>query len=269
MEDQEDVPAYGQEDPRWISVHPETKEGSNRLFVMSSSKRLGRIYLFLRQVFFNHTHISYGTTLELKPMWNTKSHQKNWMYIPLPLNDAEVRKLIGLPLELDVILFIYYTTPSLNVAFVSVQDGSANILNSIRVENLPSKIVDHLHLKGSSALLELPAKELNKNELYAWISIVHTTEVRRLDWNKYNNYFIRFALIQENNMIIFKATHLSKQPWVLPTSKGSMAMRITFPTTINRFKDSYFISMGEMDCTSHIIQVSHEFIFKNLQHLYE
>lgn len=241
---------HGQEDPRWLVVHPHVNDTSltERLLLMSASERWGKPRLFMRQVDAD-TLAATSKPVELAPRWSGAPYrQKNWMYLPLFGIDGW-RTLFGVPDFMDAIVFVYQLLP-LDLVYADTHTGytlPVKQTDTLRVESSQSAVIEY---RGSSAFIQLNHNIcqttiewdcLRTGELMAWLGIVHSVDKHPVSTGDLNimiyyNYFVRLALTKDGQRRNVRVSDMSR-PWSLPSSVGLDANRINYPTSVERQSD--------------------------------
>jgi hypothetical protein len=244
----------GQEDPRWI------KDG-NRLYLLSSSERHSKPRLFLTRVTLiqydvndktdDDDLVKFGETIELKTSFNASYAQKNWMHVPVSAKD----KPEDCPLWL---LFVQQITPVLQLVWVDPESGTTTLIGGS-----PQPRTSGYNMRGSSMFIPETTD--------TYLGLIHTSTPHpaslygHLILNIYYSYLIRLRREPTTTDALWKwnITHMTS-PLAMPTAKHVRANRIQFPTTIIERGSEFWISMGDMDCDSHIFRITKRSLVKLL-----
>ncbi|CAF1064241.1 unnamed protein product [Rotaria sordida] len=233
----------GHEDPRWIT-------DGNRLYLLTSSERHSRPRLFLTRVILIQHQIDnnmdgdlikFDETIELWTLFDAPYAQKNWMHIPVSVNDKPKKHPHWL-------LFVYQISPALQLVWVDPETGSTVLYDS-SLHTIPS--MDNM--RGSSMFIS----ETNNT----YLGLVHTSQPHPasrggLILNIYHSYLIRLTREPISNTTSWKWTITHKTPpLAMPIARNERAHRIQFVTTITPHDSEFWISMGDMDCDSHILRI--------------
>jgi len=237
---------YGQEDPKWIS-------DGDRLYLLTASERHIRPRLFLTKVTliqcnadknaddYDKDLVEFGNTIELKPSFDAPYAQKNWMHVPVSAQDKPKDHPHWL-------LFVYHISPVLQLVWVDPESGNAKLLATS-----PHSITLANNMRGSSAFIPETAN--------TYLAFIHTAKPHPMSYgdlqlNIYYSYLIRLARepIKAAEPWKWTITHRTP-PLAMPIAKNVRAHRIQFPTTIIEHDSEFWISMGDMDCDSHILRI--------------
>lgn len=213
--------------------------------------------------------------------------QKNWMHVPLAFRHARQRGSAGGsgdggsagsgnrtellrhqrlsrghgPREhRGEMLFVYSLQP-LKMVWVDAETGTATV--AYANSSFPAIHGDG-YLSGSSPFI--PHFTLEPGELQAFVGIAHSKRAALQDAargagsltakaggegvtiNAYRSFFVRLVLRPGWQWSL----RVSK-PLAFPLKPKGAVSRIQFPTQIADAGDSYVVSLGDMDCTSHAI----------------
>jgi hypothetical protein len=163
------------------------------------------------------------------------------MHVPVPVQDKQKDHLHWL-------LFVYHISPVIQLVWVDSESGTATL-----VATSPHSITLVNNMRGSSAFISEIAN--------TYLALIHTAEPHPafygdLKLNIYYSYLIRLAreLISTTESWKWTITHRTP-PLAMSIAKNVRAHRIQFPTTIVEHDSEFWISMGDMDCDSHILRI--------------
>ncbi|CAF4068997.1 unnamed protein product [Rotaria sp. Silwood2] len=242
----------GHEDPRWIA-------DGDRFYLLTFSERYARPNLFLTRVILiqhqtdNNTDsdlVKFGETIELETLFDAPYEQKNCMHVPLAVNEKPKKHSHWL-------LFVYQVSPALQLVWVDPKTGSTMSYDCL-LHSLPPVN----NMRGSSMFIS----ETNNT----YLGFIHTSQPHiasrdGLVLNIYHSYLIRLAREPMPNTTSWKWTITHKTPpLAMPIAKNEHAHRIQFVTTITQRDSEFWISMGDMDCDSHILRIPKESLLKLL-----
>jgi len=236
----------GQEDPRWIN-------DGNRLYLLSVSERHSSPRLFLTRVTLIQNTVNdetdndsddlvkFGETIELKSPFNASYAQKNWMHVPVPAKDKPEDHPYWL-------LFVFEISPVLQMVWVDPETGTTMLTGGS-----PQPCLSGYNMRGSSMFIPETTD--------TYLGLIHTSKRHPvsndfLRLNIYHSYLIRLVREPITTVASWKwnITHMTSA-LAMPTAKNVRAHRIQFPTTIIERDSEFWISMGDMDCDSHILRI--------------
>ncbi|CAF2637746.1 unnamed protein product [Rotaria sp. Silwood2] len=233
----------GHEDPKWIS-------DEDRLYLLTSSERYSCPRLFLTRVTLiqhqidNNTNddlIEFGKTIELRTLFDAPYSQKNWMHVPVSMKDKPKKHHHWL-------LFVYQVSPTLQLVWVDPETG-----NTVLYDDSLHSLSSVNEICGSSMFIS----ETNNTYLgFIHTSKPHPASHLGLDLNIYHSYLIRLTRkpIPTTESWKWIITHKTP-PLAMPVARNERAHRIQFVTTLTQRNSEFWISMGDMDCDSHILRI--------------
>ena len=218
---------FGHEDPRWIIEQ-------DSLYLLTTVEVSSVPRLFLTRVNSLQPNLTMGSPQRLyNPEKVTPNEMKNWMHIPMRLTDKPQERVKHL-------LFAYSLDPLLLI-WVDPETGHSEPFY---------KHEEHVHeirQRGSSAFIPTAAKD---DEILAFIGLGHNQGgLKQLGLATYNTVVIRLVQNKDGDWKIYKSHTFS-----FPTASRHYAHRIQFATTITESNESILISLGDMDCTSHVVE---------------
>ncbi|CAF3324039.1 unnamed protein product [Rotaria sp. Silwood2] len=233
----------GHEDPRWVA-------DGDKLYLLTSSERQSRPHLFLTRVMLIQQQIDnnmdsdlvkFGETIELRTLFDAPSAQKNWMHVPIAANEKPKE-------HPNWLLFVYQIFPTLQLVWVDPETGNTELY-----DNLLHSLSYMGSMRGSSMFIS----ETNNTYLgFTHTSQPHIASRTGIVLNIYHSYVIRLAREPAPNTTSWKwiITHKTP-PLAMPIARNKRAHRIQFVTTITQHDSEFWISMGDMDCDSHILRI--------------
>ncbi|KAI3660159.1 hypothetical protein MP638_002556 [Amoeboaphelidium occidentale] len=250
---QQELPSFqGHLDPRLILF-------GDDLYMITSREINGRMKLFLTQLRVNSEYTKELQFDELRSedivqinfTDNPNEELMNWMYIPndrlryiAPRYNEQFHKEF---MSDDGMFFVSQLEP-LIIVKVFPQNGTAVTVFKSRSQN--SLTSEYQSLRGSTNLVF-------NEEMNAFIGIAHERQIVAqatiVPLRVHHNRLFSLEFIENE----WKVTWISN-----PFGMGSRfslkkaSERITSPVSFVDYKDSYIISFGEMECTSHVSTIS-------------
>ena len=226
----------GHEDPRWI-----IENNGETLYIMTTVEISSVPRLFLTKILqLGNDNFTTGipTRLYNPNWWNMR--MKNWMHIPLQASDKPATRT-------EHLLFAFSVDPLLLV-WVDPLSGHSEPHYPPPTTNPTPPPPFEIKQRGSSAFI---AAVSAPDEQLAFIGLGHNQHgIPELGLPKYSSVLLRLALpaTTNNTWTLHKS-----YPFSLPTTSSYYAHRIQFATTITSINNKIIVSVGDMDCTSHII----------------
>ncbi|PKN20533.1 MAG: hypothetical protein CVU71_01720 [Deltaproteobacteria bacterium HGW-Deltaproteobacteria-6] len=220
---------FGHEDPRWI-----VDEGNIYLLSVKEIHSKPKQFLTSVKSLGESGAIQFGKSVDLQLYENIP--EKNWMHIPLENKPAGRKQQIA---------FVYSIEP-LRIIWSDINTGKTEIWYAQDDAENP---VDQYRISGSTQFIRFSGKILPDERQVFWgighSKKAHPVSVGELVFYRYMSHFILLSLMDSGEW---------KIKWSHGHSFPEKPRRIQFPTTITETGTSYIISMGEMDCTSHIVE---------------
>ena len=235
---------FGHEDPRWI-----VDEG--RIYLLSVKEIRSQPKQFLTRVrnLGPSGAIRFENAVQLGLF--EKSPEKNWMHVPLEYKPAERRGHLAFVYSIDPLRMVWSDPETGKTEIFYAPDGADNGVDTYRIS-------------GSTQFVPFAGKRLPKERQVFW-GIGHSKEahpISRGDWvfNRYMSHFVLLSLMDSGEWTI---------RWSHGHSFPDKPRRIQIPTTITQTENRYVISLGEMDCTSHVVEYDKQELDGYLERLFD
>jgi hypothetical protein len=249
---------FGFEDPRWIWHQ-------GQMFVLATREVSSQPAMFLTPVtaldsldLSTRPPLAFGASVQLQSPRNHsfggKGGQKNWMHVPL--DEPEEAAAEGAAAAGGTMLFVNTLDP-LIILRSDPRDGTSEV--HFQGRRSDRSYYGH-HLSGSSNFLSVAGLDLRPGERAGFVGLAHSRRDHPVfggSMHEYVTYFVRLALLKD------PAAGWSldvSEKLVLPVDGTTESARINFPTAITETPNGFLISIGEMDCTSHVVSLEKKLV---------
>lgn len=224
---------FGHEDPRWV-----VDEG--RIYLLSVKEIRSQPKTFLTRVKTLDPAGAVQFERSVQLSLYAQSPEKNWMHLPREDKPVDRKGQLAFVYSLDPLRLVWSDPDTGRTELFYAGAGA-------------DEGVDTYRISGSTQFLPFAGKRLPQERQVFW-GIGHSKEAHpfsRGDWvfNRYRSHFVLLSQWESG-------------AWTVRWSHGlafpEKPRRIQIPTAITQAGDRYLISLGEMDCTAHVVEYNRQ-----------
>eukprot|EP00955_Chlamydomonas_euryale_P110410 365999-Chlamydomonas_euryale.AAC.6 len=224
---------FGFEDPRWM-VHGET------VYLLLTREIRNHPALFVARVREVEPDVVLDTPVQMVSVHGAGTPEKNWMHVPYLDPDS------------DRLLFATSLDP-LKIVAADPNTGDCELMET---HEKTGREYWGKRLSGSSPFISSEGVLTAHDEEAVFIGLSHSKKNHAVyggDLAIYVTYFTRISRQRNGSWRL-----MVSDPFNFPLDDSMKSMRINYPTSIAESQDhpgAYLISIGEMDCTSHVVKI--------------